>query len=165
MDPTPRPENENRADARFRPYRQDDRQSCLQLFDQNCPASFAPNERRDYEEFLRDYEQSLDAAVDRYEVCLMGGQVVGAYGLYADGPDRLALRWIIVSAAAQRRGVGSMMMSRIVDGLRESEGVTLRISASHKSAPFFAKFGACERATIPDGWGPGMHRVEMELLL
>jgi hypothetical protein len=90
---------------------------------------------------------------------------VGAYGLYADGPDRLALRWIIVSAAAQQRGLGSMMMSRIVTGLRESEGVTLRISASHRSAPFFAKFGARELTTIPDGWGPGMHRVEMELLL
>jgi acetyltransferase (GNAT) family protein len=157
MDLTPRPENENRADARFRSYRKDDRQSCLQLFDQNCPASFAPNERDDYEQFL-------DEAVDRYEVCLMDGQVMGAYGVYADGPNRLALRWIIVSTAAQRCGLGSMMMSRIVAGLRESEGVTLRISASHKSAPFFAKFGARERATIPDGWGPGMHRVEMELL-
>lgn len=95
----------------------------------------------------------------------MNDQVVGAYGLYPDGPGRLALRWIIVSTAAQRRGLGSMMMSRIVDGLRESERVTLRISASHKSALFFAKFGARERATIRDGWGPGMHRVEMELLL
>ncbi|WP_242112849.1 hypothetical protein [Luteimonas aquatica] len=40
---------------------------------------------------------------------------------------------------------------------------TLHISASHKSAPFFARFGALETARVPDGWGPGMHRVEMRL--
>jgi hypothetical protein len=55
------------------------------------------------------------------------------------------------------------VMNRIVAELRRSTGVTLRISASHKSAPFFAKFGARERDRIPNGWGPGMHRVEMEL--
>ena len=140
----------------FRRYRNDDRLACLQLFDENCPDSFAPNERRDYEQFLDD-------AVDRYELCLIDGQVVGAYGLYSEDPGRLALRWIIVSTRSQRRGVGSAVMNRIVTELRRSKGMTLRISASHKSAPFFAKFGARERDRIPDGWGPGMHRVEMEL--
>lgn len=146
------------AAVQFRRYRGEDRHACLQLFDENCPDSFAPNERRDYEQFLDD-------AVDRYELCLIDGQVVGAYGLYPEGPDRLALRWIIVSAGKQRRGVGSAVMNRIVAELRRSNGMTLRISASHKSAPFFAKFGARERDRIPNGWGPGMHRVEMELSL
>ena len=140
----------------FRRYRAEDRQACLRLFDENCPTAFAPNERRDYEQFLDD-------AVDRYELYLIDGEVAGAFGLYPDGPDRLALRWIIVSSGKQRRGVGSAVMNRIVAELRRSTGVTLRISASHKSAPFFAKFGARERDRIPNGWGPGMHRVEMDL--
>jgi N-acetylglutamate synthase-like GNAT family acetyltransferase len=142
----------------FRPYRPADREACLRLFDLNCPASFAPNERTDFERFLDD-------AVEKYELCLTDDQVVGAYGLYPDGPDRLAVRWIMVSPQAQGQGIGSAMMTRIVATLRQSDGVTLRIAASHKSAPFFAKFGARERDRIPDGWGPGMHRVEMELHL
>ncbi len=142
---------------RFRPFQESDRRACLELFDLNCPAFFAPNERSDYEQFLTD-------AAGRYELCLEGDHVVGGYGLYADSPGRLALRWIMLSPQAQGRGLGSAMMTRVVEALRESGGATLRISASHKSAPFFAKFGAEERATIPDGWGPGMHRVEMELV-
>ena len=34
-----------------------------------------------------------------------------------------------------------------------------------KAAAFFARFGAIEKVTTPDGWGPGMDRVDMELNL
>ncbi len=156
MDLTTPRKNEDRAGIRFRRYRNNDRETCLELFDLNCPAFFASNERSDYEQFLDD-------AVGLYELCLVDDRVVGAYGLYPDGPNRLALRWILVAPQAQGRGLGSAMVTRIVAELRRSAGVTVRISASHKSAPFFAKFGARERSRIPDGWGPGMHRVEMEL--
>src|SRR5262245_2745092 len=141
----------------FRRYRADDRETCLQLFDLNCPVSFAPNERSDYERFLDD-------AVEKYELCLIDREVVGGYGLYPDGPGRMAVRWIIVSPKTQGLGIGSAMMTRIIGTLRQTGGVTLHIAASHKSAPFFAKFGAVERRRIPDGWGPGMHRVEMVLV-
>jgi GNAT superfamily N-acetyltransferase len=140
----------------FRPFQKNDRQACLEMFDLNCPTFFAPNERTDYERFLDD-------ACDRYELCLVDGRVVGGYGVYPDSPGRLALRWIMLSPKAQGRGIGSAMMARVVAALRQAGGATLRISASHKSAPFFARFGAQERTRIPDGWGPGMHRVEMEL--
>ena len=40
----------------FRAYQPADREACLALFDENCPAFFAPNEREDYEAFLRDLE-------------------------------------------------------------------------------------------------------------
>jgi hypothetical protein len=39
----------------------------------------------------------------------------------------------------------------------------VRISASQVSAPFFARCGARELSRVRDGWGPGMHRVEMEI--
>jgi hypothetical protein len=41
----------------------------------------------------------------------------------------------------------------------------LDVAASQHSAPFFARFGARELARTDDGWGPGMHRVDMELPL
>jgi hypothetical protein len=40
-------------------------------------------------------------------------------------------------------------------------GGRVKIAASHLSAPFFAKFGAVPLRTTDDGWGPGMHRVDM----
>ena len=39
------------------------------------------------------------------------------------------------------------------------------IAASHLSAPFFARFGANEVSFTREGWGPAMHRVDMELAL
>ncbi len=141
------------ATVGFRPYRGADRGTCLALFDENCPDFFAPNERGDYERFLD--------AVGEYQLCVLHDRVVGAYGLCPDA-DRLALRWMMLSPRHQRRGLGSAIMARVLAEVRRAGG-TLRISASHKSAPFFARFGGLERSRIPDGWGPGMHRVEMEV--
>ena len=48
---------------------------------------------------------------------------------------------------------------------RASHSPLIEIAASHKSAPFFAKFGATVTAHTVDGWGNGMDRIDMELLL
>jgi hypothetical protein len=53
----------------------------------------------------------------------------------------------------------------VVDVGRASGSRIVRISASHKSAPFFERFGAEPTSVTEDGWGPGMHRVQMELQL
>ncbi len=55
-------------------------------------------------------------------------------------------------------------MSRVLGESMRSGRSPIHISASPKSAPFFAKFGAVEVSTIQDGWGPAMHRVEMQLV-
>jgi GNAT superfamily N-acetyltransferase len=140
----------------FRPYQPADRPACLVLFDENCPAYFAPNERDDYAAFL-------DRRAENYLVCVLADRLVGAYGLYPVNNGGTALHWILLSSSVQGLGLGSIIMSRAVEHVRDSGRLPLLISASHKSAPFFARFGAIETSTEPDGWGPGMHRVEMQL--
>jgi hypothetical protein len=39
------------------------------------------------------------------------------------------------------------------------------IAASQKSAAFFARFGAVTLKVVDNGWGTGMHRIDMELPL
>lgn len=148
----------NTVELRFRPYEDTDRSACLALFDANCPEYFAPNERCDYSQFL-------EARPDNYNVCLLGGFVVGAYGLYPLAEGGAALHWILLSPAVQGRGLGSAIMTRVISEMKHAGRSVLRISASHKSAPFFSRFGAIELSTAVDGWGPGMHRVEMQLSL
>jgi hypothetical protein len=128
----------------------------LTLFDANCPAFFAATERVDYLDFLC-------TAVGRYTRCLIAQQSVGAYGLEPHPSGGLALRWIMLSPDIHGRGLGSRIMARVLDIMRTSRMSPLHIAASHKSAPFFAKFGARKSATIVDGWGPAMHRVDMLL--
>lgn len=139
----------------FAPYQPADRAACLALFDANAPAFFSPNERDDYLTFLEEPGAG-------YEVCRSAGRVVGAFGVQPSPPDACHLRWIMLAPDAQGRGIGSAIMARVAEKAGEQGRVLVRIAASHKSAPFFARFGARIMTTTPDGWGPGMHRVDME---
>jgi N-acetylglutamate synthase-like GNAT family acetyltransferase len=142
----------------FRPYCSVDNQACASLFDANCPEFFAPNEREEYQEFL-------ETASDGYEVCEVDGQVLGAFGLFGDGQEARTLNWILLDPQTQGMGVGSRIMERVIQLAGTSEAKMVRIAASQKSAPFFAKFGATTASTTTDGWGPEMHRVDMVLPL
>jgi GNAT superfamily N-acetyltransferase len=145
------------SELSFRAYQPVDCDACLALFDANCPAFFAANERADYVDFL-------STAAGSYELCLIDQQVAGAYGLEPHPSGGLALRWVMLSPNVHGHGLGSRIMARVLDTLRTRRVPQLHIAASHKSAPFFAKCGAQELATIVDGWGPAMHRVDMILV-
>ena len=107
----------------------------------------------------------LEAAWEEYVVCRLGGRVVGAYGLLPQGTNGLVIRWILIDPRAQGQGLGSAIMHRVLGEVRSKGAEVLHMAASHRSAPFFARFGARETATTLHGWGPGMHRVDMELAL
>jgi GNAT superfamily N-acetyltransferase len=144
-----------KAKIRFRPYSGADRETCLKLFDANCPEYFAPNERADYQRFL-------DAGSRGYELCLIDEKIAGAFGLMGNGASRRSLNWIMLDPQFQGLGAGRAIMERIA-ALAASEGLkAVDIAASHKSAPFFSRFGAVTTRVTENGWGPGMHRVDME---
>lgn len=142
----------------FRPYCSSDYQACINIFDANCPEFFAPDERQDYKHFLEKMS-------DEYEVCEGDGRVLGAFGLIGDGESEKRLNWIMLDPQLHGYGVGSKIMERVFHLGRTAETTIVNISASQKSAPFFAKFGATESAFTKDGWGPGMDRVDMVLRL
>ena len=142
----------------FRPYCSSDNQTCTRIFDANCPEFFAPNEREEYQEFL-------ECASEGYEVCEVDGEVLGAFGLFGDGRKGKTLNWILLDAQSHGMGVGSKIMKRVIHSAGRSEAKRVSIAASQKSEPFFAKFGAISTSTTTDGWGPGMHRIDMVLPL
>jgi N-acetylglutamate synthase-like GNAT family acetyltransferase len=142
----------------FRPYRNADRQACTSIFDANCPEFFAPNERQEYEEFL-------ERVSGDYEVCEVDGKILGAFGLFDDGENMKTLNWILLDPQTQGIGVGSTIMERVIQLSRTSQTRVVKIAASHKSAPFFARFGASTTSLTKNGWGPGMDRLDMELPL
>ena len=146
------------ANIAFRPYRKADRQACTSIFDANCPEFFAPSERQEYEEFL-------ERVSGDYQVCEVDGKVLGAFGLFDDGGNMKTLNWILLDPQTQGIGVGSKIMEWVIQLSRTSQSKMLRIAASHKSAPFFARFGATITSSTKNGWGPGMDRVDMELPL
>lgn len=144
---------------RFANYIPAYRMACLALFDANCPDFFAQNERADYEAFL-------DQIVTGYFVCIMDDSVVGAFGMSeVEVAERRRLTWIMLAAAAQGSGIGRTMVAEVMAAARSTGASALDIAASHRSASFFARFGAREIRRIENGWGTGMHRIDMEILL
>ena len=79
----------------FRLYDPSQVEACLSLFDSNCPAFFAAEERRDYFEFL-------SAAPLNYFLGFYGNNVVCAFGYSATSDERPSLNWIMVAPAYQR---------------------------------------------------------------
>jgi GNAT superfamily N-acetyltransferase len=139
----------------FRPYAASDAAACLGLFDANCPRFFAPGERADYADYL--------ARARDYRVGEVDGAVRAAFGIAPGRAGRIHLNWILVDPDAQGAGLGRAMMAATLEAARMAGASTIDIAASQHSAPFFARFGARALARTENGWGPGMHRVEMEL--
>lgn len=110
---------------------------------------------------LRRYEEFLAAAPVGYEACRLENRIVGAFGVLREASS-LSLRWIVLAPGVPGRGLGRAIMDRVTATVRAQGGGPLLIAASHESAPFFARFGAREVRRTPDGWGPGMHRVDLQ---
>ena len=146
------------SELSFRPFSNADTDACLAIFDANCPAFFAPNERADYESFLA-------TSPEGYEVGEADGRVVAAFGLTRGDRPGARLSWIMLNPDSKGLGLGSSIMKRVISHGRAAGAPLIRIAASHKSADFFARFGAVARQHTRDGWGPGMDRVDMELPL
>lgn len=141
--------------VRLQAYAPAHRDRLLEVFDRNSPSAFAPNERADFCAYL-DHPSG-------YEVAQVDGTVVGGAGLEAVDPASSAIRWILVDPEAHGLGVGRALIERMLSRLKERGHGRMLIAASHVSEPFFARFGARTHSTKPDGWGPGMHRVDMVL--
>lgn len=140
----------------FDAYAPDLESACLRLFDANCPAFFAPNERPAYAAFL---ERLAPGYFVKREI----GEVVAAFGLSDEGlPARRRLTWIMVHPDRQGEGLGRRVMAAVSDLARAGGATTVDIAASHLSAPFFARSGAKTLSSTLNGWGPDMHRVDME---
>ncbi len=132
---------------------------CLDLFDLNCPSYFAPNERNDYVSFLRSHPGC-------YKLGLSQGKLVAAFGVdIEDQFGRARITWIMVCPNSKGRGVGAKMMHYAKKILEGKNVDVIDIAASHLSEPFFSKFGAIRVGFQSDGWGKGIHRVDMELHL
>lgn len=141
----------------FQPYSPSFLEPCMALLDVNTPTYFATNERDDYLAFLSEVP-------DFYQIGILDNEVVAAFGLVCDKhTQRARINWIMVNPLVHGKGVGRQMMQHSMSLALDSGMTVIDIAASHLSAPFFAKFGAEVVEETPNGWGEGMHRVDMQL--
>jgi GNAT superfamily N-acetyltransferase len=140
----------------FRLYDPSQIETCLNLFDSNCPAFFATEERLDYFDFLA-------APPLNYFLGLDGNKVVCAFGYSAATDEYPSLNWIMVTPAYQSSGAGGAMMGLYIDYLVANQKQFGSISTSQHAEAYFRRYGAVRIEYEEHGWGEGMHRIEMLL--
>jgi ribosomal protein S18 acetylase RimI-like enzyme len=148
------------TDARIRGYAPADRAACLTLFDGNMPTFFAPDERAEFAAFLD--AQATDWA---FRIVERGGAIVacGGHRVAADG-ETAGFCWGMVDRRLHRTGLGRILTQARLDAARATPGVRqVRLDTSQQTQGFYARFGFVVERVVPDGYAPGLDRVDMLL--
>ncbi|MDV3468426.1 GNAT family N-acetyltransferase [Stenotrophomonas sp. C3(2023)] len=145
-----------------RPYRPEDSDACLAVFDRNVPTFFGASERPDFVRFLLHH-----AAQWHYCVVERCGEVVGCAGHSISLDGRTAsLGWGMVDPALHGQGLGTKLLLARLDAVRLTPGVErIVLDTSQHTQGFYARFGFVATAVTPDGYGAGLDRWDMALEL
>ena len=137
-----------------------DRAACLAIFESNTPVYFASSERAEFAAFL-------DAASANYLVLeITSGVIVGCGGYYVKSSGVAGLAWGMVDRAWHKRGFGRMLLEARLALLRRfPDAAVVCVNTSQSSRGFFERFGFRPVRIVPDGFAPGIDRVEEELAL
>lgn len=141
---------------RCRPYETTDRGRCVHAFTSNVPQYFLPHE-------LQEFEQFLDRLPGPYLVVEHGDEVVGCGG-YAHGrvDGQADICWTIVHRAHHGRGIGDYLVRACLDDIAINTMCrSVRLETSQHTRAFFERFGFEAVEITPNGFGPGLDRVEM----
>ncbi|GGK39371.1 N-acetyltransferase [Deinococcus malanensis] len=144
----------------IRAYRPEDRAACLAIFDANMPMSFLPPERPAFGAWL----DSEDGAAE-YLVVEDASGIVACGGLWfsQDVQRPAGFAWGMVHPDRQRQGIGAQLARVRLSRLRELGVPLAALDTSQWTAPFYARLGFREVRRTPDGYGPGLDRVDMTL--
>lgn len=145
---------------RVRRYADGDRAACLALFDGNVPDFFAPAERVPFATFLDRH-----AAEWAFQVVERDGRLVacGGHRVAADGATA-DFCWGMVDRAQHRTGLGSLLTDARLRAARSTPGVTqVRLDTSQRTRAFYERFGFVVAQVVPNGYAPGLDRVDMLL--
>lgn len=143
---------------RVRPYRPADRDACLAIFDSDCPRFLHPEERPGFAAWL-------DSLQGTYLVIEEDGGVIGCggYALEEDGVT-LTLTWGLLHADHHGRRLGDLLLlERLARALDECDATHSKLGTTELIEPFFERVGYRRVSKTPDGWGPGLDRVDLRL--
>lgn len=138
-----------------RQYTAADGNSCLAVFDSNRPDYFAGGERERFEKFLAEPDSP-------YFVMEHESAVVGCGGFAVSG-NSARLTWGMIRRQLHRRGLGRFLLLYRLREISRSgvEVETVGLDTTPLAAPFFLSQGFRVASTTPDGYGPGLDRMEM----
>jgi GNAT superfamily N-acetyltransferase len=147
-----------------RPYTPADHGACVELLRTNVPDFALPHEVAEYAEWLA---RATARGEVRYAVTERDGALLACGGLArAETAPVATLCWGLVRRDRHGEGLGTALLRERLRWAAEDDGVELvAMDTSPRTVGFFARFGFRVVATAPDGYGPGLDRLDLELRL
>lgn len=150
------------SEVRLRPWRAEDRELGEALFDSNTPRHFAAIEKADFLAFV-DALPGPYFVLESLDDAALG---CGGYAGQPKDPSVAALCWGMVRGDLHGRRLGERLLTaRLARIAADPVFETADIETTQHSRGFFARYGFVETAHTPDGFAPGMDRVDMTLRL
>lgn len=129
----------------------------MHLFDANCPAYFAPDERVDFENYL-DFE------LEDYFVVESEGRIVACGGInIREKENKGVLSWGMIHPDHHRKGIGKQLVNHRVNHLKTHYKVDrIGVRTTQLVHEFYAKCGFELREVVRDYWAPGYDLYDMD---
>lgn len=142
----------------IRDYTPADKLDVLEVMSKNIPEYFAPSERKDLENYL-------EREIERYFVCELAKNIVGAGGInFRPDEHRAVISWDFIDPALQGKGLGSELSRYRLDVLRRREDVRKVIVRTTQMAwKFYERHGFELQFIETDYWERGFDLYFMEL--
>ncbi|HYH79188.1 MAG TPA: GNAT family N-acetyltransferase [Longimicrobium sp.] len=144
-----------------RDYTPDDRDACLAVFDSNVPDFFIAPEREDFAAFL-------DALPGPYLVVVDDDGCIVACGGHAVVPETATadLCWGMVARPLHDTGIGLLLSEQRLRRIAEDGTASaVSLNTSQHTRGFYERLGFHAERVTPDGFAPGLDRVDMRLVL
>ena len=144
----------------FRPYIPDYKDSCINIFVSNTPNYFGVHE-------LDDFRKFLDTLPCPYYVVTRNDEVLACGGYGVDQQkNTVVLAWGMARADLHKQGLGTFLLAERLKQIYQDFGETVvEIDTSQHSKGFFERFGFEVGIITENYYAPGLHRVDMQLVL
>jgi len=145
----------------IREYRPTDKEGCVSVFETNLPKFFQPEELAEFKQFLEELPGPYLVIVDT-EGVVVG---CGGYALF-DGSEVADLCWGMVRQELHGKGLGRRLTEARIEGaLRDLSVSGIALHTSQHTRGFYEGMGFRMTYMERDGYGPGLHRCNMQLVV
>ncbi len=160
---------------KFRSYQASDYESCMNIFDSNCPHYFDASEREAFNQWLqiqgdRNEKSPLKAYpntdLETYSVLVDENlNVVACCGYFMFNRNTEArFAWGMVHIDFHHKGIGTFFTKeRIKDIKTHFPNAKITLATSQHTFEFYKHMGFETTEMIPNGFGVLLHKYEMEL--
>lgn len=145
-----------KTDLVFRPYTPEDFDDCMSIFDGNCPKFFADHERQAFQKYLQEARYPYFVVTDIQNQILACGGFVTEKGI-------AELAWGMVRNDIHHQGVGRFLFTQRLDAIRKAGANAIIMDTSQHSLGFYQSLGFEVVGRKPDGYGPGLDRIDLRL--